>query len=350
MLGIARSLARRGDRVRVLGHQVQRAAIETAGLPFTPIRTGRDYVSARPRGSIDGVLGLSALFADRGIGADARALLSEEPADVVLVDCLLWGAIDELADTGVPVVSVVHSIADFFARNAAGPLGLLARIRGTHAPAALARAALTLITTRPDFEPSGGRGATSRHTGFVWQREPVAAARRARPMVLVSFSTTSFPGQRAALQRTLDALASADVDVVVTSGAVDPADLRAPGNARVVRHQDHAELLPTTAAVIGHGGHATTARALSAGIPVLVMPMHPLMDQPAVGTAVTRLGVGAMLPKSASPARIRGAVDRLLTDPAIRAAAARMGAEARTRDGAEEAVAALDDLLARRRT
>jgi len=328
-LGIARELVRRGDRVQVLGHAIQKQAIEGAGLEFYPITRGRDYVSAEPRGTVDGVLGLVALFADRGIADDARALLTEEPADVIVVDCLLWGATRALIDTGIPVVSLVHSRADFFDRNARGPLGLLARLRGAD-PLAARDAAVRLITTRADFEPP----RADPHTGFVWQGTPVAATPQPTPEVLVSFSTTSFPGQAAALQRVLDALADEDVHVTVTSGAVDPTALRSPANARVVRSQDHAELLPRTSLLIGHGGHATTARALEHGIPVLVLPMHPLMDQPAIGRAVETLGAGMLLPKSASPARIRAAARRLLDDPGVRAAAGRIGDESRAQDGA----------------
>lgn len=332
-IGIARELVRRGDRVRVLGHAVQRGAIEAAGLEFRPIVQGRDYVSAQPRGTVDGVLGLVALFADSGIAADARALLAEEPADVIVVDCLLWGATRALIDTGIPVVSLVHSRADFFDRNARGPLGLLARLRGAD-PLASRDAALRLITTRADFEPPRADPARDPHTGFVWQGRPVAAVRQPTSEILVSFSTTTFPGQAAALQRVLDALADEPVSVTVTSGAVDPAALRPPANAHVVRSRDHAELLPRTSLVIGHGGHATTARALEHGIPVLVIPMHPLMDQPAIGRAVESLGAGMLLPKSASPSRIRAAVRRLLDDGAVRAAATRIGDESRARDGA----------------
>jgi len=335
-LGIARALSGRGDRVRVLGHAIQQKAIEAAGLEFHPIVQGRDYVSAKPRGTVDGVLGLVALFADRGIAADARELLAAEPADLIVVDCLLWGATGALIDTGIPVASLVHSRADFFDRNARGPLGMLARLRGAD-PLASRRAAMRLITTRADFEPPRADPATNPHTGFVWQGTPVAASPQAVPEVLVSFSTTSFPGQATALQRVLDALADENVHVTVTSGAVDPGVLRAPPNARIVRSQSHAELLPRTSLVIGHGGHATTARALGHGIPVLVMPMHPLMDQPAIGRAVEALGAGMLLPKSAGPARIRAAVRRLLTDESVRAAAARIGVETRARDGAEVA-------------
>jgi len=348
MLGIAAELRRRGARVRVLGHRVQREAVEATGLPFEAFERGRDYVSAAPRGTVDGVLGLAALFADRGIAADARRLLAAEPADAILVDCLLWGALAELTRGPVPVVSVVHSIGAFFERNAAGPLGLLARLRGVHASAAARDADLTLVTTRADFEPQDRDRADEVHTGFVWNRAPVEAVPADPPRILVSFSTTAFPGQARAMQRVLDALAGVEAEVVVTSGAVDPAVLRAPRGATVVRHRDHAEILPTASLVVGHGGHSTTARALTAGVPVLVMPMHPLMDQPAVGRAVERLRAGAMLPKSAGPGRIREQVLRLLRDPGVRAAAARIGAEARAADGSVVAADAIDALVARR--
>jgi UDP:flavonoid glycosyltransferase YjiC (YdhE family) len=160
--------------------------------------------------------------------------------------------------------------------------------------------------------------------------------------VLVSFSTTSFPGQDRALQNVLDALDGLPVEVVATTGPIDPATLRAPAGARVERRLDHADLLPTTRLVIGHGGHATTSRALAHGIPLLVMPMHPLIDQPAIGRAVERLGVGRMLPKSAPAARIRATVENLLDDQQTLLRAQELGREIRERDGAVVAA----DLLA----
>jgi len=343
-LGIGRELQARGVRVRVLGNAIQRDAVVASGLDFIPFTRGRDYVSSEPRGTVDGVLGLVALFADRGIAEDVRALLAEQPADLVLVDTLLWGAMNQLEADGCRVVELVHSTAEYFDGNARGPVGMLARMRGANAVAAARGAEWRLVTTRADFESKPRPDEL--HTGFVWQGDPVEARAESVPRVLVSFSTTVFPGQAAALQRVLDALAGERMEVVVTSGAVDPADLSAPTNATVLRRRDHSEILPTTSLVIGHGGHATTARALSAGIPVLVIPMHPLMDQPGIGRAVERLGVGAVLPKSAAPARIREAALRLLSDERVRAAAQTMGAQARQRDGAAVAADALTRELA----
>ena len=157
--------------------------------------------------------------------------------------------------------------------------------------------------------------------------------------MLVSLSTTRFPGQEKTLQRILDAVGALDLEAVVTTGpTIDPATLRAPANATVHRHLDHGEILPTTSLVIGHGGHSTTARALAYGIPLLILPMHPLMDQAAIGRAVTRHGAGRTLPKSARAGTIRQAVRELLADGPHRAAAARLGADIRRHDGAVTAV------------
>lgn len=345
-LGIAAQIERRGGRATFLGSAVQRAAIEAAGFAFHPFVAGRDYESEGPRSTLKGVADLTGVFSDRGMGRDARALLATEPADAVVVDCLLWGAALELQDAGVPIVSLVHSQAGYFRRNARGPVGFIARLRGANPIAAEAAARLTLATTRPEFEEPGAVLPTSvAHTGFVWQGVPVAAVDGARPQVLISFSTTSFPGQARALQNVLDALDGLPVEIVATTGAVDPATLRIPAGARVEQRIDHAELLPATRLVVGHGGHATTSRALAHGIPLLVMPMHPLMDQPAIGRAVERLGVGRRLSKLASPARIRAAVEQLLADDATLAAARTLGADIRSRDGAVAAVDRLDSLV-----
>ena len=88
------------------------------------------------------------------------------------------------------------------------------------------------------------------------------------------------------------------------------------------RWLDHGEVLPSASLVIGHGGHSTTMRALSHGVPVLVIPSHPMLDQPLVGRVVTGAGVGATLPKGTDPARIAEVVTQLLVDSRVRSAAA----------------------------
>jgi UDP:flavonoid glycosyltransferase YjiC (YdhE family) len=55
-----------------------------------------------------------------------------------------------------------------------------------------------------------------------------------------------------------------------------------------------SEVLPRSAALVHHGGIGTTAQALAAGIPQLVMPMSH--DQPDNAARLARLGVGRSLP------------------------------------------------------
>jgi UDP:flavonoid glycosyltransferase YjiC (YdhE family) len=341
-LGIAREIVRRGGTARFLGHEPQRPLIEQAGFGFTPVRDGRPYDAAAPRGTVSGLRELTAVFADRGIGADALRLARAEPTDVVIVDCLLLAALDTLVRAGLPTVSLVHTLWSFFEGEARGPVGALLRLRGLRMKAVLRSPALSLVTVRADFEPPAPPGV--RHVGPVWQDPPAPAVPAAgAPRVLVSLSTTRFPGQDRTLQNILDAMGELEAEVIVTTGpTIDPATLRAPGNAVVLRHRDHGEVLPTTSLVIGHGGHSTTARALAHGIPLLILPMHPLMDQAAIGRAVERHGAGRMLPRSARADAIRAAAHELLGNGPQRTAAARLGADIRQHDGAVIAVDLLE--------
>jgi rhamnosyltransferase subunit B len=70
-----------------------------------------------------------------------------------------------------------------------------------------------------------------------------------------------------------------------------------------------SQLLPRSAALVHHGGIGTTAQALAAGVPQLVMPMSH--DQPDNAARVVRLGVARSLP----PHRFKApAVARLLDE------------------------------------
>ena len=86
-------------------------------------------------------------------------------------------------------------------------------------------------------------------------------------------------------------------------------------------------------------------RALSFGVPQVVMPANPMIDQKGVGAALQRVGAGILLPKHAKPKRIRAAVERLLHDRAYRDAADRLGAQIRQRNGADVGADAIEEFL-----
>ena len=97
-----------------------------------------------------------------------------------------------------------------------------------------------------------------------------------------------------------------DARVVVTTGPViDPAALRAPDNAEVHRFVPHADLMPSVSLVIGHGGHGTTMQALAHDLPLVLMPMHPMLDQPLVGRSVEQAGAGAWCRRRRPSGRLR---------------------------------------------
>lgn len=76
-------------------------------------------------------------------------------------------------------------------------------------------------------------------------------------------------------------------------------------------------LLPEVAAIVHHGGIGTTAAALRAGVPQLVVPFA--YDQFDNGYRVRRLGVGEIIPaKRLGAAKMKDGLRRLLQQPEIR--------------------------------
>ena len=97
----------------------------------------------------------------------------------------------------------------------------------------------------------------------------------------------------------------------------------------------HAALFPLAGAILHHGGIGTTAEALRAGKPQLVMPVGG--DQPDNAARLRRMGAAAVLaPRRFSGARAAQALHGLLAGFDHEAAQAR-GARMAARDGAAEA-------------
>lgn len=159
-----------------------------------------------------------------------------------------------------------------------------------------------------------------------------------RPLVLVTCST-EFQDDGRLVEVALAALEHEDVDVVVTTGAVDPASFRVPANARVVKFAPHGPLLKRAVAVVCHGGMGIAQKALAAGVPVCVVPWG--RDQNDVAQHVVLAGAGSMVARGQlSPERLRVAVrlarERRAGAQRIAAAFATNGGPARAADVVEE--------------
>lgn len=338
-LGIAAKLTTDGAAVHVIGHGPQEAAVTSLGLPFTAYTRGRAYDPLQARSGPATILGLAGLFCDQGVATDLLEVAAVHRADLLLVDCMLLGALAAGTRSGIPTVALVHSLPEFFTgRWSHGPIGMLAGLRGLRPAKVWGGLAGAVTATLPELAGSttalGGPVV-----GPVWQGAPGGGTRlTGRPRVLVSLSTIWWPGQDAVAQRVLDALSGLDVDAVITTGpAVDPAPLTAPPNVELRRWADHGNLMPEADLVIGHGGHSTAVRALAHDLPLVLIPMHPMVDQRIVARVIAQHGAGLSLPRSATAAAIRDTVHRALTEPNFRAAAATLGARIRQRDGADTA-------------
>jgi len=324
-VGIASELASRGHHIRFMGHETQSAAFADLGLPFTAFPTARPFssrvVASRPK--------IMATFGDKAMGADVVAELAGRPADVVVVDCLLYGVLDALRTAGHDYVALEHSLDTCWRRMAKGPFGLLLRLRGIKALSLLDGGQPTMACTIPSLDVGHGDVV---HTGPVVTGSPASPS---RPTVLLSLSTFAFKWLQPTWQRVLDAVAPLDARFIATTGpAVEVSALRVPANVELHAWLPHAEVMPEVSMVVGHGGHATTMVALAHDLPLLVIPMDPITDQVFIGKQLERMGAGRTMSRKSSPAKIRAAVEELLADGPHRAAAARLGAEVRSLPGA----------------
>jgi MGT family glycosyltransferase len=261
-----------------------------------------------------------------GLGIHPRGDLVGQMRDVLLEKVVL----------GPPERQAARSVNPLRAR-----FGLAPFRRGTELWAA---APLHLYFTAEPFEyPRSDWPDSFRLLGpGNWQppAEPPAWLDRVeRPLVLVTLST-EFQDDGKLAAAALKALAGEDLEVVVTTAAVDPAGFDPPPNARVARFISHGALIERAACVVCHGGMGITQRALSAGVPVCVVPFG--RDQLEVAGHVTWCDAGTRLaPSRLGPERLRVAIRAAISK---RAAAQRVAAAFAKAGGAPGGADALEEL------
>ena len=339
--GIAGELVARGHAVRFLGHASQREALVRSGFETVPTRHARDFDNTRDYSP----LSMMATFGDRGMGRDLLDAIRLRPADLVVVDCMQFGAMRAAADAGLRYAVLEHMYDAAYRRGIlGGPMGASLRLRRLRPQQALDRAGARILTTIPALDPLPTPPPNLRRVGPV-----VAVAPHEETdgrLILVSLSTFGFPRMRENLQAVLDATRDLDARVVVTTGpVVDPDSLRTGPGVEVHRYVPHVEVMPHARLVVGHGGHGTTMQALAHDLPVLVMPMDRLTDQPHVGRSLAEAGAGRVVRKGAPAKRITPLVAELLADGPHRRAAARLGAEVRSLPGARLGADVVEELV-----
>ena len=212
--------------------------------------------------------------------------------------------------------------------------------------AAFLSASLVLAYTAEPFEyPRSDWPSKLRLVGpGLWEppaQAPVWLDEITRPLVLVTCSTL-FQNDRRLAEVACRAFAREPLDVVITTGDVDPATLTPPANVRVERFLPHSPVIARAACVVCHAGMGITQKALAHGVPVVAVPFG--RDQPEVARRVEVAQAGVRLPAGRlTPQRLRASVahaQRLA--PGARAIAAAFAAAG----GAPAAATALEQLTA----
>lgn len=165
-----------------------------------------------------------------------------------------------------------------------------------------------------------------------------------RPLVVISMST-SFMKQERVLRRCIDAVSSMPVRALVTVGpTLDPSSFLGAENVVVVQSAPHDEVFRHASAVITHAGMGTVARALANGLPLVCAPMG--RDQEDIAARVRWHGAGERVGRSASAAKIRASLRRVLGEPSFREGAERLRKAIQADLAAGRAVAELEALTA----
>jgi UDP:flavonoid glycosyltransferase YjiC (YdhE family) len=127
----------------------------------------------------------------------------------------------------------------------------------------------------------------------------------------------------------------------------DPRNLPAapvPDTTFVAEYAPYSELLSRAAATVHQGGVGTTAQALRAGKPMIVVPWSH--DQPDNAMRVAKLGVARVIPRSRYRRdRVARELETILGSANYAAAAHKTACEMEREDGVAAACAGLERIL-----
>lgn len=330
--------------------------VEIAGLDITGTDDGSGPVAVEvswaPRSGRDGepqplAPKVARIFLSRRLAAETEALIRDRQPEIVVVDCMALALIKGAHRTGVPVVVVLHTFAEYWRRTfLRGPMAGVVGALGFSPRALWDAAALRLILTDPVLDPASDDPDFTEYewVGTTEVGQIATPPTDAPPRVIVSFSTTPLAGMRAAYRRTVEGLTGVPVEAIVTTGgSVVEKPTPAPANVEIRGFVRHADIFPGASLVIGHGGHSTTMKALAHGIPLIVMPLNPTADQSLIGDVIETNGLGRKLSSRSDPATIRRTVQELLADADTRRRASNTGD--RLRAAPPGAIVAADRIL-----
>lgn len=398
-LAVARALAARGHAVRVAVHPHFHRAAELAGVEAVPLDAGLDYLGIvgdprltspwrAPSYIVNGLLerapgmaretlahakrmGADAIFAHHiCFGTRWLAKARGLPCAIGALAPGVWFNPRDEAPTAQRYPGPNHAkLARLLNPVARGAARLLAnrRLRWVQRDLGVGGAPADIVEEFRAGSPMLGlwsstfRGAIpgdpegSRICGFPWHDRAEHEADRCTPgtqaflhtgeppVVFTAGTSAVFTAERY-YARAIEAMRTSGRRAIILRGrGIDlPRDL--PSTVHAAEYEPFSALLPRAACVVHHGGIGTTAQALRAGVPSIVLPMSN--DQFNNAIRVANLGAGLTCHATkATPRRLHAMIERTLADEGLAAGAARVGAVLRDEpDGAAVAAEIIEEL------
>jgi hypothetical protein len=197
-LGIARNLVQSGHDVRILGHDTILERCGDVGARFISFAQPEGWDEMDDPDDFDAEVELlmDQLCFSTTIGRDVTSELKREPTDVVLVDCMLFSALNVAQASGLPTATLFHTAYTIFR---GGPLVEmfspgLDRLNAQRAELGLVPVAklgdvhdacdLALVALPMEFEPDAG------DAGNVVRMGPCSTLHRSREAPRRSTSRT----------------------------------------------------------------------------------------------------------------------------------------------------------------
>lgn len=166
------------------------------------------------------------------------------------------------------------------------------------------------------------------------------------PPIYVGFGSMSEQHPEAVTSLVLDALVQTKQRGILLSNWEGLHDVNLPDNVfPITKAIPHDWLFPLCRAVVHHGGAGTTAAALRAGVPSVVVPFG--VDQPFWGQRVADLGVGTLpiLQKELTLDKFVAAIQNAIDNEATIARARDLGKQIHSEDGVRRAVKIIQSYL-----
>jgi rhamnosyltransferase subunit B len=399
-LALGLEMARRGESVAIATTEFYRERVEALGFEFHPLRPDwqpdhselirqcedlrsgpevlfRKLVMPHLRGMYDDLLAATASV-DLMIAGElvyAAPLVSEKRnlrwASAILSPCSFFSAHDPSVLVSMPelirfrragwlVNRLILDLARLGTRHWWNPIRALRRELGLRPDCdhlfrdkfspdlVLALFSQSFASPQPDWPSSTVQPGFVYHDRQSTDAEPspelAAFLAAGEAPIVFTLGSTAVHSPGAFYEESVEAAKRLGRRAVLLVGG-NPAKANASPEVLALPYAPYSQIFPSAAAIVHQGGSGTTAQALRAGRPMLVVPFG--WDQPDNGARVQRLGAGLVLPrKSYTADSAARALDQLLSDPSYTAKAENIGHRLRAEDGVGESCDALEKLLA----